>query len=92
MGARLQVPAALAPSRGRMLRRAFGVALGRRSSLPRPRSSVPVPFSPVPMTLQPLAVLAVGGLLGAAGGAAALALYLASGCSGCRCSPAAERG
>ena len=30
---------------------------------------VPVPFSPVPMTLQPLAVLVVGGLLGAASGA-----------------------
>ena len=40
----------------------------RRSSLAA-QVAVPVPFSPVPMTLQPLAVLAVGGLLGAAGGA-----------------------
>ena len=45
--------------------------------------AVPVPFSPVPMTLQPLAVLAVGGLLGAAGGArGARALPRARRCSG----------
>jgi biotin transport system substrate-specific component len=44
--------------------------------------AVPVPFTPVPMTLQPLAVLVVGGLLGAAGGAGALALYLALGLLG----------
>jgi biotin transport system substrate-specific component len=43
---------------------------------------VPVPFSPVPMTLQPLAVLAVGGLLGAAGGLSALVLYLLLGILG----------
>jgi biotin transport system substrate-specific component len=43
---------------------------------------VPVPLSPVPMTLQPLAVLAVGGLLGAAGGVSALVLYLALGTLG----------
>ena len=41
-----------------------------------------MPFSPVPMTLQPLAVLAVGGLLGAAGGRGALVLYLALGILG----------
>ena len=44
--------------------------------------AVPVPLSPVPMTLQPLAVLAVGGLLGAAGGVAALVLYLVLGMVG----------
>jgi biotin transport system substrate-specific component len=43
---------------------------------------VPVPLSPVPMTLQPLAVLAVGGLLGAAGGVSALVLYLTLGALG----------
>ena len=43
---------------------------------------VPVPLNPVPMTLQPLAVLAVGGLLGAAGGVSALVLYLALGALG----------
>ncbi len=39
-------------------------------------------FSPVPMTLQPLAVLAVGGLLGAVGGVSALLLYIALGALG----------
>jgi biotin transport system substrate-specific component len=43
---------------------------------------VPLPFSPVPMTLQPLAVLVVGGALGAAGGLAALVLYLMLGILG----------
>src|SRR4051812_42269768 len=43
---------------------------------------VPVPFTPVPMTLQPLAVLAVGGLLGAAAGVSALILYIALGALG----------
>ncbi|HEV2086543.1 MAG TPA: biotin transporter BioY, partial [Gemmatimonadales bacterium] len=43
---------------------------------------VPVSFSPVPMTLQPLAVLVVGGLLGAAGGVAALVTYLTLGILG----------
>lgn len=43
---------------------------------------VPVPFSPVPMTLQPLAVLVVGGLLGAGSGLAALVLYLLLGIVG----------
>jgi biotin transport system substrate-specific component len=36
----------------------------------------------VPITLQPLAVLVVGGLLGASGGAAALITYLAMGMMG----------
>jgi biotin transport system substrate-specific component len=43
---------------------------------------VPVPMSPVPMTLQPLAVLVVGGLLGAGAGASALSLYIALGILG----------
>jgi biotin transport system substrate-specific component len=43
---------------------------------------MPVPFSPVPMTLQPLAVLAIGGLLGVAGGLSALVLYLLLGIVG----------
>jgi biotin transport system substrate-specific component len=82
MGARLQVPTALAPARGRILRRAFGVALGAAVGAASAQVVVPVPFSPVPMTLQPLAVLAVGGVLGAAGGASSLALYLALGLLG----------
>lgn len=43
---------------------------------------VPLPFTPVPMTLQPLAVLVVGGLLGAAAGVSALILYIALGALG----------
>ncbi|HEX5633192.1 MAG TPA: biotin transporter BioY, partial [Gemmatimonadales bacterium] len=43
---------------------------------------VPMPGTLVPFTLQPLAVLAVGGVLGARRGAAALALYLAMGLVG----------
>ena len=45
-------------------------------------AQVVVPLSPVPVTLQPLAVLAVGGVLGARAGAAALVLYLALGLLG----------
>ena len=44
--------------------------------------SVPLPGTPVPMTLQPLAVLLVGGLLGARLGAASMVLYLALGIAG----------
>lgn len=63
-------------------RRAFGIALGALVVAAAAQAAVPVPFSPVPMTLQPLAVLVVGGLLGAAGGAAALTAYLALGALG----------
>jgi biotin transport system substrate-specific component len=82
MGARLPVPVALVPTRGRILRRIVGVALGAAVVAASAQVVVPVPLSPVPMTLQPLAVLAVGGLLGAAGGASALVLYLALGMLG----------
>lgn len=44
--------------------------------------AVPLPGTPVPMTLQPLAVLLVGGLLGARLGAVSLAVYLALGAAG----------
>jgi biotin transport system substrate-specific component len=44
--------------------------------------AVPLPGTPVPMTLQPLAVLLVGGLLGARLGAASMVLYLALGIAG----------
>jgi biotin transport system substrate-specific component len=43
---------------------------------------VPLPLTPIPFTLQPLAVLVVGGVLGARRGTAALALYLAMGLVG----------
>ena len=44
--------------------------------------SIPIPGSPVPFTLQPMAVLIVGGLLGARYGALSLAMYLAMGAAG----------
>ncbi len=44
--------------------------------------AIPVPGSPVPFTLQPMAVLIVGGLLGARFGALSLVMYLAMGASG----------
>jgi biotin transport system substrate-specific component len=63
-------------------RRAVAVGLGALLVALAAQVVVPVPFSPVPMTLQPLAVLVVGGLLGAAGGLAALILYLTLGVMG----------
>jgi biotin transport system substrate-specific component len=63
-------------------RRGFAVGLGALLVALAAQVVVPVPFSPVPMTLQPLAVLVVGGLLGAAGGLAALILYLTLGVLG----------
>jgi biotin transport system substrate-specific component len=44
--------------------------------------SIPLPGTPVPMTLQPMAVLLVGGLLGARLGALSMILYLAMGAAG----------
>jgi biotin transport system substrate-specific component len=44
--------------------------------------AVPLPGTPVPMTLQPMAVLLVGGLLGARLGALSMVLYLAMGAAG----------
>jgi len=82
MGAPTQVSASVAPARARVLRRGIGVALGALAVAASAQAVVPVPLNPVPMTLQPLAVLAVGGLLGAAGGGAALVTYLALGLLG----------
>lgn len=44
--------------------------------------AVPLPGTPVPVTLQALAVLLVGGLLGARRGAASLVFYLLLGAAG----------
>jgi biotin transport system substrate-specific component len=82
MGARWQAPVVLTPARGTTLRRGLGIALGAAVVAVSAQVVVPVPLNPVPMTLQPLAVLAVGGLLGPAGGAAALTVYLALGLLG----------
>ena len=58
------------------------VALGALVVALSAQFAVPLPFTPVPMSLQGLAVLLVGGLLGGAAGAGALALYLALGAFG----------
>ncbi|HET6579392.1 MAG TPA: biotin transporter BioY [Gemmatimonadales bacterium] len=71
-----------APARMRLARRLVEIGLGALVVAAAAQVLVPVPFSPVPMTLQPLAVLVVGGLLGAAGGVAALVAYLALGLLG----------
>ena len=63
-------------------RRVLGISLGALVVALAAQVVVPVPFSPVPMTLQPLAVLVVGGLLGAGSGLAALVLYLLLGIVG----------
>jgi biotin transport system substrate-specific component len=63
-------------------RRSLAIGLGALLVALAAQAAVPVPFSPVPMTLQPLAVLAVGGFLGAAGGLSALVLYLLLGILG----------
>jgi biotin transport system substrate-specific component len=58
----------------RVARRLLGIGLG--ALIVAVAAQVIVPLVPVPVTLQPLAVLAVGGVLGAAGGLSALLLYL----------------
>lgn len=71
-----------APARTATGRRLIEIGLGALLVAVAAQVAVPVPFSPVPMTLQPLAVLLVGGLLGAGGGLAALTTYLALGLLG----------
>ena len=66
----------------RAARRALAVLLGAALVAAAAQVSVPLPGTPVPLTLQPLAVLVVGGLLGAPLGAASLLLYLALGAAG----------
>jgi biotin transport system substrate-specific component len=66
----------------RLARLAVPIGLGALVVALAAQFVVPVPLSPVPMTLQPLAVLVVGGLLGAAGGVSALLLYIALGALG----------
>jgi biotin transport system substrate-specific component len=72
---------AAAPRVG-LLGRGLAIAAGAVVVAAAAQVTVPVPFSPVPMTLQPLAVLVVGGVLGARAGAAALVLYLGLGLLG----------
>jgi biotin transport system substrate-specific component len=65
-----------------VVKRSLAIGIGALLVALAAQVALPVPFSPVPMTLQPLAVLAVGGLLGAAGGLSALVLYLLLGILG----------
>ena len=64
------------------IRRAAAVVLGALIVAAAAQVSVPLPGTPVPMTLQPMAVLLVGGLLGAPLGALSMILYLAMGAAG----------
>lgn len=63
-------------------RRVVAVLLGTALVAAASQVAVPLPGTPVPMTLQPLAVLVVGGLLGAWLGASSLVLYLVLGAAG----------
>ncbi len=64
------------------LPRVTAVLLGAVLVAAAAQIAVPLPGTPVPMTLQPLAVLLVGGLLGARLGAASMVLYLTLGIAG----------
>jgi biotin transport system substrate-specific component len=63
-------------------RRGPAIAIGALVVALAAQVSVHLPLTPVPMTLQPLAVLVVGGLLGAGSGLVALITYLALGILG----------
>ena len=82
VGERFAVTGEQAASRSLLLRRGLAIVLGAATVALAAQVAVPVRGTPVPMTLQPLAVLVVGGLLGARLGAAALVLYLAAGTLG----------
>lgn len=62
--------------------RIIGIVVGAAVVALAAQVAVRLPFTVVPLTLSPLAVLVVGGLLGAGGGAAALVLYLVAGAAG----------
>jgi biotin transport system substrate-specific component len=69
-------------ARSLTLPRVTAVILGAAFVALAAQIAVPLPGTPVPMTLQPLAVLLVGGLLGARLGATSMVLYLALGIAG----------
>ena len=77
-----QVQPLLLTTRDLAARRALAVLLGAAFVALAAQIAVPLPGTPVPMTLQPLAVLLVGGLLGARLGALSMILYLAMGIAG----------
>lgn len=78
----MSAPSAVVLPQSLVLRRALAVAAGAALVALASRIAVPLPGTPVPVTLQPLAVLVVGGLLGAELGAASLVLYLTIGALG----------
>lgn len=78
----MQAQTALVSAPSLTARRALAVALGAALVAIAAQIAVPLPGTPVPMTLQPLAVLLVGGWLGARLGAGSLILYLALGAAG----------
>lgn len=73
---------ALGVRRSALGSRVLAVALGAALVALAAQISIPLPGTPVPMTLQPMAVLLVGGLLGAPLGALSMILYLALGAAG----------
>jgi biotin transport system substrate-specific component len=66
----------------RLAPRILAIVIGAAVVALAAQVSFRLPLTVVPWTLQPLAVLIVGGLLGAGGGPSALVLYLAAGASG----------
>src|SRR5213596_2548173 len=73
---------ALTVERPVVIHRVVAVMLGAALVAAAAQVSIPLPGTPVPMTLQPMAVLLVGGLLGAPLGALSMILYLAMGAAG----------
>ena len=73
---------ALVIERPVLINRVVGVTLGAVLVAAAAQVSISLPGTPVPMTLQPMAVLLVGGLLGARLGALSMILYLAMGAAG----------
>lgn len=73
---------AIVRSRSTVIRRSIAVAAGVVLVAISAHIAIPILGTPVPMTLQPLAVLLVGGALGAALGGSTLVLYLALGIAG----------
>ena len=78
----MQAQTAVVPAPSLAARRALAVVLGAALVAIAAQIAVPLPGTPVPLTLQPLAVLVVGGLLGARLGAGSLVLYLSLGAAG----------
>jgi len=78
----MQAQTAVVSAPSRTARRALAAALGAALVALAAQIAIPLPGTPVPMTLQPLAVLLVGGWLGARLGAGALVCYLALGAAG----------